>query len=461
MKKLFGGSKGGNKSNTNLTPDTESYGRKSPAPSYSSNPYSAAPSYDSYGGGGGGGGGSGRAGSNYSESTYSGGGAGGGGGYGGSSYGGGGYGKEPSGYGGAPEPTSYGSNPYGGGGASKAGSSPYGGGGGAGSNPYGGGGGAGSNPYGGGGGAGANPYGGGGSGYGANPYGGGDKKPQNTGAPPSGGDPYAGGYSSGRGGYGAGTGGYGAADGYDPNDPYSTGNSRQMTAEQEEEEDADALKQQIRFTKQESVASTRNALRAAARAEEVGRDTLTRLGEQGEKLHDTELNIELAKNHGVVAEGQAKKLKSLNRSMFAVHVSNPVGAAARADREEQAILARHQEQRAERERIQRAGLQGRQMVAGGLQPMNQGPAGQRKKMSLAEKAKYQFEADEEDDQMEDEIDDNLQQLSLAAGRLKGLAQATSQVVDDQKKTIDRLNDNTQAVDDQIAKNSHKLKKFGF
>jgi hypothetical protein len=43
---------------------------------------------------------------------------------------------------------------------------------------------------------------------------------------------------------------------------------------------SEAIKQQIRFTKQESLASTRNALRTAREAEETARNTLTRLGDQ-------------------------------------------------------------------------------------------------------------------------------------------------------------------------------------
>jgi hypothetical protein len=42
----------------------------------------------------------------------------------------------------------------------------------------------------------------------------------------------------------------------------------------------EAIKQQIKFTKSESVASTRNALRAAREAEETARNTLTKLGDQ-------------------------------------------------------------------------------------------------------------------------------------------------------------------------------------
>ena len=51
-----------------------------------------------------------------------------------------------------------------------------------------------------------------------------------------------------------------------------------------EDEDVERIKQQTRFVKQESVNSTRNALRLAREAEETGRNTLERLGEQAGKL---------------------------------------------------------------------------------------------------------------------------------------------------------------------------------
>lgn len=66
-----------------------------------------------------------------------------------------------------------------------------------------------------------------------------------------------GGSTYGAGGEGQGYGGYG---------------DRQLTAEEEEEEDVQATKQQIKFIKQQDVASTRNALRLAEEAEASGRD---------------------------------------------------------------------------------------------------------------------------------------------------------------------------------------------
>ena len=93
-----------------------------------------------------------------------------------------------------------------------------------------------------------------------------------------------GGAPGGAGGYGAGASqGYGAY------------GDRELTQEEQEEEDISATRQEIKFIKQQDVSSTRNALRLAQQAEETGRDTLARLGAQGERIHNTERNLDLGK----------------------------------------------------------------------------------------------------------------------------------------------------------------------
>lgn len=93
------------------------------------------------------------------------------------------------------------------------------------------------------------------------------KQPQAPGGYGEGPPPYgdnvdqSGGYGGQAAGYG-GAGGYGG--GYDPGPKYE---DRQLTAEEEEDEEIKATKQQIRAIKQGDVASTRNALRIAQAAE--------------------------------------------------------------------------------------------------------------------------------------------------------------------------------------------------
>ena len=215
---------------------------------------------------------------------------------------------------------------------------------------------------------------------------------------------------------------------------------RQLTAEEEEEEDVEATKQQIKFIKQEDVSSTRNALRIAAQAEETGQSTLARLGAQSERIHNAEKNLDLTANKNRVAEDKEKELKQLNKSMFAVHVSNPFTASSRRQARDDAVMDRHQMEREQREATRRAGYDTSQRMNKTFQELSkEGKAPKPGQSSLAERAKYQFEADDEDDDMENEIDANLTALSGAATRLNGLARATGEALEEDNKHLERIN----------------------
>ncbi|KAL9125320.1 MAG: hypothetical protein Q9217_005466 [Psora testacea] len=255
----------------------------------------------------------------------------------------------------------------------------------------------------------------------------------------------------------SGQGGYGGSSG----PSYEAYGDRQLTAEEEEEEDLLATKQQMRFIKQEDVSSTRNALRLAAQAEEQGMNTLARVGAQGERIHNTEKNLDLTANHNRLAEDKAKELKQLNRSMFAVHVSNPFTASSRREKRELDVLEKHGLERAQREASRREGFETNQRMQKTFKDLSTEDANKNaaKKSSLAERAKYQFEADSEDDELENEIDTNLDALGGAASRLNGLARATGKEVDEQNRHLERINAKSTKVDDQIALNRARLDRF--
>lgn len=219
---------------------------------------------------------------------------------------------------------------------------------------------------------------------------------------------------------------------------YGAYGDRQLTAEEEEEEDINATKQDIRFMKQQDVASTRNALRIAAQAEEMGRNTLARLGAQGERMHNTDRNLDLGNNHINIAEDKTKELKTLNRSMFAVHVNNPFTAKDRRARRDEQIMDRHHAEREVREATREAAFKSTQRMNEHFKGFDDTTSGPKTKTSLAERAKYQFEADSEDEAMENEIDRNLDELSGAARRLNLLARATGEEVEAQNTLISTI-----------------------
>ena len=189
-------------------------------------------------------------------------------------------------------------------------------------------------------------------------------------------------------------GGYGAA-------------SEPLTEEQQEEQEVSALKDQMKDIKRQDVAALRNARRVAEMAEMTGRDTLSRLGAQGDRIHNTERNLDMASNHNRLAEEKARELRTLNRSMWAVHIDNPFTKDSRRKAAEEIELAKHQAERAQRDATTK------EAISSSTRHQNQGrdlkgnPIKQTNSKSLAQRSKYQFEADSDDDQMEDEIDESL------------------------------------------------------
>ncbi|EEH34681.1 transport protein sec9 [Paracoccidioides lutzii Pb01] len=232
---------------------------------------------------------------------------------------------------------------------------------------------------------------------------------------------------------------------------------RQLTAEEEEEEDIQATKQEIRMVKQQDVSSTRNALRAALEAEETGRNTLIRLGAQGERIHNAEKNLDLASNQNKIADERSRELKKLNKSMFAMNVSNPFTGEQRRRARDEAIIERHQEERAQREATRKAAFRSEQRMdqtfKGLAKKANSAP---QKETRLADRAKYQFEADSEDDEMENEIESNLTAIEGVTGRLNMLARAQGKEVEQQNEHLSRIMGKSDYVDDQIHINSARL-----
>lgn len=221
---------------------------------------------------------------------------------------------------------------------------------------------------------------------------------------------------------------------------YGAYGDRQLTAEEEEEEDISATKSEIKFMKQQDVASTRNALRVAAQAEETGRNTLARLGAQGERMHNTDRNLDIANNQINMSEDKQRELKKLNRSMFAVHVNNPFNSKARQQEKDDKIMERHRMEREQREATREQAFKSTQRMNQNFKGLEDSYSGGPKKTNLAERSKYQFEADSDDDRMEDEIDRNLDDLSGAAKRLNLLAKATGQEIESQNRLIEGISE---------------------
>jgi hypothetical protein len=257
---------------------------------------------------------------------------------------------------------------------------------------------------------------------------------------------------------------------------------------EEKEEDVEGIKQQTRFVKQESVNSTRNALRMAREAEETARNTVNRLGTQSgtsqddhggrslvctyhailfvEKLANTERHLDVSKTHSQRAEDKTDELKKLNRSIFRPAITFNKDAKRAA--QEAKIQQRYEEEREEREkamtdiretqnRLGQASRYGQrdegiELGSNGKQPRT----GAQQALQREQRKRYQFEATASDDELEDELDENLDGISDVAKRLKALGTAMGQELDNQNNRIERIEEKTVSLDNRVFRNTEKV-----
>ncbi|TIB73840.1 hypothetical protein E3Q23_02886 [Wallemia mellicola] len=231
-----------------------------------------------------------------------------------------------------------------------------------------------------------------------------------------------------------------------------------------EEEEVEAIKQQTRYVKEDSKDSTRNALRIARETEENATTTMMKLGDQSERIADTERHLDLAKAHSNRAEDKAKELKKLNRSIFRPVITWKTDR--RRQEIQQKIEDRHETEREEREKAHADVFASRKRVDEAIDPRKGalrgfGALGRKapQASSSVERSKYQFEATASDDEIEDEIDSNLDEISQAVGNLKRFAIASGEEVETQNTRLDDIHNKAGRLDDKIFRNTEKLKKI--
>ncbi|KAL1924674.1 uncharacterized protein VTP21DRAFT_4328 [Calcarisporiella thermophila] len=259
-------------------------------------------------------------------------------------------------------------------------------------------------------------------------------------------------------------GGYGGNDG-DGYGGYGGGYGSGQQQYDQEEEEVNSIKQQISNVKQDTLYSTRNAVRKLQESEEMATGTLTRLGQQGEQLYNVERNMELARVHADHASEKAAELKKLNRSIFVPVFKNPFKSKKRKEQEIQRVQDEIRQRQETEEMLRREEYQTQRHVGGALRRVQDTPYSQMDYQgapggrSASDRARYQFEADEEDNRIEDEIDSNLDYMSAATSRLKDLALSMGQEVDRQNKHIERINPKVVGVNERVGITNHKISKI--
>ncbi|KXJ95957.1 hypothetical protein Micbo1qcDRAFT_231102 [Microdochium bolleyi] len=235
------------------------------------------------------------------------------------------------------------------------------------------------------------------------------------------------------------------------------GEERQLTAEEQEDREADDIKSEIHDIRQQSKQTVLNSEAITNQILENASATYARLGAQHERLNYTEQRLDVGALHAREGSNQNKVLQYELRSMWNPGVKNPFSSGKRNQEHDRALLEQHQKDREIREETRRAGYSSNQTMEQGFKSLSGAdPNRQWKPTSAAERSKYTFEEGESD---EEEIDQGLERLSNNVHKINLAARLIGSEIDSQNELIDRLGTKSDALSDQTLLNTSKLQKI--
>ena len=170
-------------------------------------------------------------------------------------------------------------------------------------------------------------------------------------------------------------------------------------------------------------------------------------------------HLDMSKAYADRASNQAEELRKLNRSIFVPVVSNPFRRKEKEKKELERLQQDHADHMAERDQIRQLEYETKARIEE-TNRSNSAPRGRegRRGRSEADRRRYQFEADSEDDAVEDEIDQNLDLLGDAVAGLKNMAITMNTTLDDQNKQLKKTINQVDPLSQNLVKTTDKLNR---
>ncbi|KAI9175297.1 Protein transport protein S9 plasma membrane t-SNARE [Blastocladiella emersonii ATCC 22665] len=219
----------------------------------------------------------------------------------------------------------------------------------------------------------------------------------------------------------------------------------------------------IERVKDQSVDTSRSALRRIRETEEVAAGTARKLQEQTDKLTHVEQKMTEAEYHAHRAENKTQDLQRLNKNFIAsaFSFSNPF---TRSKRKEEKLRREIDEKRRleeEKEEQRKAGAAAHRAMettiadaegrhTPGHYPSRSGGA------NGGSRSRAHYLDGEEDCDKEREIDSNLDEISAGLGRLKMMASAMGDSIEASSRQADRISRKTDGVTDRVRRTDAKL-----
>ncbi|OTB07614.1 hypothetical protein M426DRAFT_317918 [Hypoxylon sp. CI-4A] len=241
------------------------------------------------------------------------------------------------------------------------------------------------------------------------------------------------------------------------------GEQRELTEEEKDHEEYRNLKTEIHETTQASVQSTQNSLRALNQIAEVGQGSLARLGAQNERLHNANQNLDISIEHQREGRAGTKKLESLNRSMFAVHMKNPFTKKSRATELQESIENQSAADRAIREGTRKDKYRQNARMEATFAELNRGDTPSAfSKPNRNDRNKYTLEDDSDEegaralDDANDELENNLVGMSRGVHQANIIAKAIGQEIDHSNRLIDDIGAKADPLSDRVKADTRRM-----
>ncbi|KAJ3238833.1 Protein transport protein S9 plasma membrane t-SNARE [Chytriomyces hyalinus] len=243
--------------------------------------------------------------------------------------------------------------------------------------------------------------------------------------------------------------------------------------EDENYDDEGYLARKTRATQNESRDTTRRALQKMYDAEEIGQKSLTQLNQQSEQLHRIEHRLDAADSHAKISEAKAGELKALNRWFFLPTFGASKKAAALEDKHKKEMAEAEARNESRKESARNGGgyYSGRQgsssesdLSRGGRASDGRGARGGSDSGNArggygGGGKSYSTPDGLERDDLEEEIDNNLDEMSAGLARLRMMGQTMGAEIESQTSHIRQISDRTDQVRDRVDKVHRDISKF--
>lgn len=175
------------------------------------------------------------------------------------------------------------------------------------------------------------------------------------------------------------------------------------------------------------------------------------------QLANVNRHLDMSKAYSDRASSSASELKQLNKSIFIPVVSNPFRRKEKERRELENMQRDHAEHMAQRDEIRQFEYESQNRIQETARMNNNSSQrGERRGRSEADRRRYQFEEDSDDDKVEDEIDENLDLLGGAVGRLKNMAITMNSELDSQNNQLNNAIGKVDPITKQLRGTTHTL-----